>query len=214
MTSALKHRILSISKKKVGALVLAVSTVVGASVIVGSIGNHVTKASAATVGNFLTSTGTVLNGDSTVTGYSGQVNVTSWSWGGATPVNFGSGAGGTVGKPSLSNLAIYKYLDGSSTQLEYLMTTGTQLPTLTLTSVASVGGGSSTYKMITIKMTKAYVTADSLSESTDRPQEDVTFAYQTISTSTVMLNGQGVAQTPSTYCYNVSTNTSSTSSTC
>jgi len=214
MTSALKHRILSISKKKVGALVLAVSTVVGASVIVGSIGNQVTKASAATVGNFLTSTGTVLNGDSSVTGYSGQVNVTSWSWGGSLPVNFAGGASPVVGKPSLANLTIDKYLDGSSTQLEYLMTTGTQLPTLTLTSVATVGGGSSTYKMITIKMTKAYVTGDTLNASTDRPQEVVSFAYQMISTSTVMLNAQGVAQTPSTSCYNVSTNTSSTSSTC
>lgn len=197
--------------KKLGVLGLVIAVTAGVIVVTGSIGGNAHSAAAITVNSYLQRSSPVFTGDATAQGYVGQVQLLSWQWDGSAIVSTSQGGGQLqVGRPSLDNVVIEKYLDGSTTQLEALLTKGSSIPTLTLTSVASNSG--QPYKLVTVTMSNALVTSVAISGASDRPLETVKFAYAAISMATISLNNSGVAQTTEYFCYNAITNNTSTSS--
>lgn len=65
-----------------------------------------------------------IKGDSTDLAHNREITVLAWSWGMSNPGSLQTGSGGTIGKVSMSNMSITKYVDSSSAPLMKLCATG------------------------------------------------------------------------------------------
>src|SRR5689334_10907802 len=81
---------------------------------------------------FLDLTG--VTGESTDTAHSGQIELSSWSWGATNPPKIGSGTGGAgTGRVSVSDISCTKPMDAASPFLFDYCATGKHFDTATLT---------------------------------------------------------------------------------
>jgi len=137
---------------------------------------------------FLKIEGPDLKGESTATGYEGQIEVYSFSWGASNPVTVGSGATGlSGGKVSISSFNIMKKTETSSAPLFNACASGQHYDTATVT-MRKAGGTAGQQIFLTYVFTDVMVESiqwsgssggdDSPSESLSIGFRKVTIAYQ------------------------------------
>jgi type VI secretion system secreted protein Hcp len=124
-------------------------------------------------------------GESTTAGYENQINVLAWSFGGSKYE-----CGGNL---NLQNLAMTKYVDKSTVDLNAAMAAGTVFPTITLRVVRP--GGPVTQSL---QLSNAVLTSISSGGSggEDRLTENVTFAFSQVTITYTFIDGSGKAGSP------------------
>lgn len=113
-----------------------------------------------------------LQGDSTVRGYEGTIEILSFSWGVSSA---------EVRKPSFSNLSVMKGLDRTSPKLMEYIAAGTVIPRAKLTLIVAGGDGVGPeylrYCFAGVRFTSAQT---SWASGAGRPTESVAFSYEYI----------------------------------
>jgi type VI secretion system secreted protein Hcp len=129
---------------------------------------------------FLKIEGPDLKGETTATGYEGQIEVYSFSWGASNPVTVGSGATGlSGGKVSISSFNIMKKTETSSAPLFNACASGQHYDTATVT-MRKAGGTAGQQIFLTYVFTDVMVESIQWSGSSggdDSPTESVSFAF-------------------------------------
>lgn len=134
-------------------------------------------------------------GESTFAGFSGAIEVLSFS-SGINQVSTGNGSGGSgAGKPQFSDVSIVKHFDLASPLLMKAVAEGTHLPKMVLSFVKS-GGAAKPFTFLTYELDTVFVTSiqDSASVDGDGPTEAVSFAFEKI---LVTYTSQGSKLSPS-----------------
>lgn len=129
---------------------------------------------------FLKIEGPDLKGETTATGYEGQIEVYSFSWGASNPVTVGSGATGlSGGKVSISSFNIMKKTETSSAPLFNACASGQHYDKATVT-MRKAGGTAGQQIFLTYVFTDVMVESIQWSGSSggdDSPTESVSFAF-------------------------------------
>ncbi|MEK9544354.1 MAG: type VI secretion system tube protein Hcp [Luminiphilus sp.] len=118
-----------------------------------------------------------IDGESQDDGHKGEIDVLSWSWGGAATGSFDIGGGGSSGKASFQDISVTKYYDKASPNLMKKLADGTHISEATL--FARKAGGSSAIEFLKIKLKDVIITSVSLGGSggDDRYVENVSLAF-------------------------------------
>ena len=118
-----------------------------------------------------------IDGESQDDGHKGEIDVLSWSWGGAATGSFDIGGGGSSGKASFQDISVTKYYDKASPNLMKKLADGTHISEATL--FARKAGGSSAMELLKIKLKDVIITSVSLGGSggDDRYVENVSLAF-------------------------------------
>ncbi|MEP6484609.1 MAG: type VI secretion system tube protein Hcp [Rudaea sp.] len=149
-----------------------------------------------------------LKGESQAAGAIGCIDVLSWSWSGTTVVIVGGGGGG-AGKPTLAEFSLQKPLDSSSTSLFRFLVSGAPLKgTLQFRQYGQCAATcSNPIPYLTIDMTKARVTSQSLGGSEEQPSESIKFLYDAYKLCYRPTDSNGVLGTQTCQMFTISTNT-------
>jgi type VI secretion system secreted protein Hcp len=91
-----------------------------------------------------------IEGDSVATGYEGQIDCNSWSWGASSPASMHTATGGSAGGTMIQDITISKLMDKSSPNLMLKCSSGEHLTEAILTCVKS-GGERVKWLRITMK---------------------------------------------------------------
>ena len=123
-----------------------------------------------------------IQGESTVPGSAGCVDVLSWSWG--TAVGFQFGTPPTIGQPNLQAFVFNKLVDSGSEDFLRLLVTGTPIKgTVTYQEFRPCGADCSvTEPFLRVSMRDVWVTSFSTSGSANGiPAESITLEFAEIS---------------------------------
>ena len=144
-------------------------------------------------------------GESNDKTHKGEIEVLSWSWGASQSGSMAMGAGGGVGKVSMQDLSITKYIDKSSPKLFEALATGMHLPEAKLV-LRSPGGSQVEYLTITLKdvVISSYSTGGS--SGGDRPTESVSFNFAQIKMSYTEQDAKGAAGAATEFAWDIKAN--------
>ena len=96
-----------------------------------------------------------IDGESQDKEHKGEIDILSWSWGGASTGSFNLGGGGASGKASFQDIHLMKYSDKASPNLMAKLADGTHIKEATL--FARKAGGPSAIEFLTIKLTNVII---------------------------------------------------------
>jgi len=121
-----------------------------------------------------------VTGEATATGFEGQIEIYSFSWGASNPTTIGSGAQGlSAGKVSISSFNIMKKTETSSAPLFNACASGQHYATATVT-MRKAGGTAGQQIFLTYVFTDVMVESIQWSGSSggdDTPTESVSLAF-------------------------------------
>lgn len=147
-----------------------------------------------------------VKGESAAKGFTDQIQVLSWSWGG-TNVSSVAGSGGSgAGKPSLSDLNTMVNFDKSAPTLFKAMCQGTHYKSGVLSAVKA-GGDNKPY--LTVTMSELFVTSIELSASSEIPSASVSFSYKSIQIEYSTQSTTGTLTSTGPVKYDLTTNVAS-----
>lgn len=120
-----------------------------------------------------------VNGESQATGMTNNIELDSWSWGGAAPSDVGN-KGLSAGKPSFSDFSCSFSLDAASFQLVSNLCKGTHIANATF-SGRKTGGGANPYVYLVITLTNCFITGFSTGGgSTGTPSASMSISYEQV----------------------------------
>jgi type VI secretion system secreted protein Hcp len=144
-----------------------------------------------------------IQGESTATGHTNEIQILSFSWG-ASNVSSVAGTGGSgAGKVDLSDLSVMVFFDKSTPKFFKSITTGTHIPTGTLTATKS-GADNKPYLKIDFK--ELFVTSLQISASSEIPSVSLSFTYNEIKIDYSTQNEQGNITSTGPVTYNLKAN--------
>jgi type VI secretion system secreted protein Hcp len=97
---------------------------------------------------FLKLEGPEVKGESAITGFEGQFELTGWSWGASQSGSMQSGSGGGTGKANVQDIEFNKWVDKGTPNLWQFCINGTQFEKATLTCRKAGGGEPVSYLKI------------------------------------------------------------------
>lgn len=119
-----------------------------------------------------------VEGESTRSGFEGQIEIESVDFGAENPTSMGAGAGRGAGKVSLRPISITKLADSSSTQLFTACCTGKHFPKAKLTFHRA--GGEEAVDYLVWDLEKVYISEYQVSGSSgmeERPREHISLTF-------------------------------------
>ncbi len=149
-----------------------------------------------------------IQGESQDSNHKDEIQLLSFSWGGAQHSTVSGTGGSGAGKVSLSDFSIMKTMDKASPKLFQAMTKGTHVASATLTA-CKAAGQTSGKPFLTLKFKELFVTSQQLSGASEVPSESVSFTYNEISIEYSTQNEQGNLTSTGAVTYNTKTNASS-----
>jgi type VI secretion system secreted protein Hcp len=122
-----------------------------------------------------------INGESTIQGHTGEMNILSFSWGAQnTPFFREGGLSAGIGRVQMSGITFTKYLDSASPQLFLAVASGKHYSNATFT-IVRYNGDSLPSAYYTIKMDNVMVTSfQQNGTSGDRPTETFNLSFSKI----------------------------------
>jgi type VI secretion system secreted protein Hcp len=118
-----------------------------------------------------------IQGESQNTNHSNEIQIMSWSWGGAQYSSVAGTGGSGAGKVSLSDFSIMANFDKSTPKLFKSLCEGTHVKTGTMTAIKA-GANSKPY--LTVDFTELFVSSLQISASSEVPTISASFTYNTI----------------------------------
>lgn len=119
-------------------------------------------------------------GESTATGFTGKIEIYSFSWGASNPTTVSPGQGGlSAGRVSISSFNVMKKTDAASATLFTSCATGKHHDTMTIT-MRKAAGAAGQKPFLVYKFTNVMVESIQWSGSSggdDTPTESVSFAF-------------------------------------
>jgi type VI secretion system secreted protein Hcp len=129
-----------------------------------------------------------IDGESVDDKFKGQIQLLSWSWGGAN-VSSVSGTGGSgAGKVDLSDFSTMTFFDKSTPKLFKSLCAGTHIKTGTMSAVKAGGDGKPYLKA---DFQELFVTSLQISASSEIPSVSISFTYNQIKIDYSTQNEQG-----------------------
>jgi type VI secretion system secreted protein Hcp len=123
-----------------------------------------------------------VNGESTRKGFEKQIEIYSFSWGAANPVNIGTGTGGAgASKVSISSFNIMKKTDSASPSMFQNCCSGKHYPKALVT--LNKAGGDNAVDFLKYEFTEVFVESIQWSGSAggdETPSESVSFAFSSV----------------------------------
>ena len=119
-------------------------------------------------------------GESEVEGYMDppQIDCKSWSWGASATTNMQVATGGTATGANVQDIRVTKSMDGSSANLMWFCSKGTQMPKITLHLCKGGGADGTQWDWCTIVMENCIIAGVTMGGSGDDPgQETVTINF-------------------------------------
>ena len=120
-----------------------------------------------------------VTGESQKQNHTGEIDITSFSWGAVNSSSVGVGAGVSVGKVTVNDFSVIKSTDSSSPVLFQKCCDGSVIPTGVVTLQRQAGGEATPY--LVYNLTNVYVTSIQWSGSGgagDSPMESVSFCFE------------------------------------
>jgi type VI secretion system secreted protein Hcp len=154
--------------------------------------------------DFFLDLGTDYAGESKDAKHGGQIQLLSWSWGGAQHTTIGLTGGAGAGKASMQDFAITKTVDKATPKLLAAMTKGTHIAKGTLYSVKAGGGGGEYLK---VEFDEMFVTSLQTAASSEDPSEMVSFAYNKVTLTYSTQGVDGNLENAGEWTYDVAANT-------
>ena len=148
----------------------------------------------------------VAKGESKQTGFTDQIKVLSWNFGGVSESTVGRTSGSGAGKVTMQPLNIVTEMDAGYTKLAGFLTQGKHLDKGTLSAVKN---GADNKPYITIKMTEVFVAKLSVQASGQVPVVNISLTYKSISTEYKKQNEKGNLETTGTHTYDAMENKTS-----
>jgi len=134
---------------------------------------------------FLKIEGPAVAGECTATGFTGQFEIYSFSWGASNPVTIGSGATGvSAGKVSISSFNVMKKTETASATLFSACCTGQHYDKATVTLRKATGESGGQQMFLQYVFENVMVESIQWSGSTvgdDTPTESISFAFGKVS---------------------------------
>jgi type VI secretion system secreted protein Hcp len=118
-----------------------------------------------------------IQGESQNTNHSNEIQIMSWSWGGAQYSSVAGTGGSGAGKVSLSDFSIMANFDKATPKLFKSLCEGTHVKTGTMTAIKA-GANSKPY--LTVDFTELFVSSLQISASSEVPMISASFTYNTI----------------------------------
>jgi len=119
-----------------------------------------------------------VEGESTRSGFEGQIEIESVDFGAENPTSMGPGSGRGSGKVSLRPISVTKLADSASTQLFTACCTGKHFPKAKLTFHRA--GGDEAVDYLTWELEKVYISEYQVSGSSgmeERPREHINLTF-------------------------------------
>ncbi len=145
-------------------------------------------------------------GESLAQNHSGEIQVSSWSWGGTQTSTVSATTGSGAGKVSLSDLNLTIEFDLSSPKLLQGLTRGTHYPTAMLAGVKS-GAGNANY--FTLALTEVFIASLQYSASGDIPMVSLSLTYKSFTMDYFQQDTEGTVKNAGTASYDVTSNVTS-----
>jgi type VI secretion system secreted protein Hcp len=115
-----------------------------------------------------------IQGEATNTGFSNQIQLLSWSWGGANVSSVAGTSGSGAGKVDLHDFNAMIYFDKSTPKLFTAMCSGKHISTGTLSAVKS---GADNKPYLKVDFTEMFITNLQISASSEIPSVSLSFTY-------------------------------------
>jgi type VI secretion system secreted protein Hcp len=147
-----------------------------------------------------------IKGESEIKGHEGETQILAWSWGASQSGSAHEGKGITVGKVSVQDISITKYVDAGSTDLFKLCCSGKALPNVTITM--DKVDGSSSFPYVTLTLKECLISSVSLggSGAEERQTENVTLNFATFEYKYQGQDATGKKSTPTTCTFDIRAN--------
>ncbi|MGI4980132.1 MAG: Hcp family type VI secretion system effector [Janthinobacterium lividum] len=145
-------------------------------------------------------------GEAVADKHSGEIQVSSWSWGGSQTSSVSATAGSGAGKVSLSDLNMTIEFDKSSPKLLQGLTKGQHFATALLSGVKA-GAGNANY--FTMALTEAFIASLQYSASGDIPMVSLSLTYKSFQMDYYSQDAEGTVTNAGTAKYDVTTNVTS-----
>jgi type VI secretion system secreted protein Hcp len=149
-----------------------------------------------------------VDGESTRKGFEKQIEIYSFSFGAANPVNIGTGSGGAgAGKVSISSFNIMKKTDAASSKLFQNCCSGKHFPTGVVT--LNKAGGDAALDYLKYEFKEVFVESIQWSGSTggdETPSESVSFAFSSVNVTYTPQKDDGSKGSPQVAGWDVKAN--------
>ena len=146
-----------------------------------------------------------VNGESKIKDHEGEIDVLAWSWGLSQSGSMHIGGGGGLGKVSIQDVSITKYIDNASTNLIRKCCNGSHLKDAVLT-VRKAGQNPIDYVVITMSPVLVTSVNSAGSSGDDRLTENVTLNFATVKFSYTPQNEDGSADATLDLVWNIEKN--------
>jgi len=154
---------------------------------------------------FLTIKG--VTGEAQAKGFTGWIDIFSYSVGASNPTTVGTGTGSGAGKVDISSMSIQKTIDSSTPSLFLNCASGKHFTTAQLK--VREAGGDAPVEFLVIDFTQVFI--DSISwggaSGGGKPSESVSFSFATIQFTYTPQTATGSAGSPVPFGWNVLQNT-------
>jgi type VI secretion system secreted protein Hcp len=145
-------------------------------------------------------------GESLQTGFTQQIRVLAWSFGGYSESTIGRTSGSGAGKVTMQPLNVTCEMDAGYTKLAGFLTQGKHITEGTLSAVKN---GSNNEAYITIKLSEVFIASLNLEASSQVPVVNMSLTYKSINTEYKKQNTDGKLVSAGTHTYDASTNQTS-----
>jgi type VI secretion system secreted protein Hcp len=145
-------------------------------------------------------------GESQQTGFTEQIHVLAWNFGGYSESTVGRTSGSGAGKVTMQPLNVTCEMDSGYTKLAGFLTQGKHLSQGVLSAVKN-GANNEAYIIITL--TEVFVASLNLEASSQVPVVNLALTYKSIHTEYKKQNASGNLETAGTHQYDATTNQTS-----
>ncbi|MDE1764027.1 MAG: type VI secretion system tube protein Hcp [Thaumarchaeota archaeon] len=148
-----------------------------------------------------------INGETTLTGYAGDIELDSFQFGIEHAVDLSASSGATAGKTTFSPIQITKIMDKTSPAIFGKSTTGQVIPQVDIYFAKTTSKGLQTYAHYLLK--NVIISSYSVSSGGDAPTESISLNFQSVQFEFSIANPDGTLSPFGTFKYDLSTNTAS-----
>jgi type VI secretion system secreted protein Hcp len=142
-------------------------------------------------------------GSSTLEGYQGAMEVSSFSWGASSGTSSTPGGGSQAGRTQFTEIIFIKPMDGASPILLQALTTGRAVPFATVRFIAA---GEPPREFSTIRLENVFVARQELSGSSEVPMELVSLVFGRIEWEVCSVEAAGTDAGCNTVTWDVTRN--------
>lgn len=160
----------------------------------------------------LLSFGDTIKGDTTMTGFTGMIELMSFSHNVAMQVtNDVSNKERTSGKPYLGEFSVSKFVDGTTPTLNAYCCGGKEIPTATIICARNSGDdGGITMPFITYTLSNVYIASISVSGGGGKPSESISLNFAKIKWEMTTQKSDGTKEGTAATSWDLTTNKSAT----